>query len=192
MTAKHMSKGWPAAWVGLELIAMSRGQCPHCAGVGRMDTRRGWRPCECVLRLAFRAVMERYEEVCASGPRPPDVESAWMYGRKREEFAADVMLTAKRELSQDEWRVFDLHVLRGADWNLCCRQLKLDRGNFFHAVYRIQSRLGRAFVEAGLFPTRDYFAGRYLSLESELNSRPKHHMRLGALESAPFLPQWGG
>ena len=35
----------------------------------------------------------------------------------------------------------------GADWKLCCRQLGMDRGNFIHAVYRIEQELGRVFAE---------------------------------------------
>jgi hypothetical protein len=34
-------------------------------------------------------------------------------------------------------------------WKLCCRQLGTDRGNFFHAVYRIEQKLGRVFAELG-------------------------------------------
>jgi hypothetical protein len=38
----------------------------------------------------------------------------------------------------------------------------MDRGNFFHAVYRIQQQLGRAFRETkpfALFPLDEYFGG---------------------------------
>jgi hypothetical protein len=48
----------------------------------------------------------------------------------------------------------------GADWKLCCRQLGMDRGNFFHAVYRIEQRLGRIFAELepyALYPLDEYF-----------------------------------
>jgi hypothetical protein len=38
----------------------------------------------------------------------------------------------------------------------------MDRGNFFHAVYRIEQKLGRVFRELepySLFPVDDYFHG---------------------------------
>jgi hypothetical protein len=50
----------------------------------------------------------------------------------------------------------------GADWRLCCRQLKLDRGKFFHHVYDIECRLGRVFAELtpySLYPVSEYFVG---------------------------------
>jgi hypothetical protein len=50
----------------------------------------------------------------------------------------------------------------GGDWRLSCRQLHVDRGSFFHTVYRIQEKLGRAFAEVepyALFPLDEYFSG---------------------------------
>ena len=43
------------------------------------------------------------------------------------------------------------------------QQMKIDRGTFFHTVYRIQQKLGRVFRELKpycLFPLDEYFAGR--------------------------------
>jgi len=75
---------------------------------------------------------------------------------------ADFCLVAKRTLDRDEHRVFRFHFLLGADWKLCCRQLPMDRGTFFHCVYRIEKKLGRIFAELKpypLYPVADYFAG---------------------------------
>jgi hypothetical protein len=58
--------------------------------------------------------------------------------------------------------VFSAHFLLGADSNLCCRQLKMDRGIFFHHVYRVMQKLGREFREVSpypLFPLDEYFGG---------------------------------
>ena len=55
------------------------------------------------------------------------------------------------------------HFLLRADWKLCMRKLGISRGNFFHAVYRIERWLGKAFYEVepyALYPPRDYFAFR--------------------------------
>jgi hypothetical protein len=54
----------------------------------------------------------------------------------------------------------------GADWKLCCYKLKLERGEFFHEIYRIEQKLGRTFRELqphALFPVDEYFngTGRY-------------------------------
>jgi hypothetical protein len=62
----------------------------------------------------------------------------------------------------------------------------MDRGNFFHAVYRIEQRLGRMFRELepySLFPLDEYFNGpsrmgpqRSNTLLSDLRTltRPAH------------------
>jgi hypothetical protein len=82
------------------------------------------------------------------------------WSRKDEEYIADFCLVSRRYLSDEEYRVFKFHFLLGADWKLCCRQLKMDRGNFFHMVYRIETKLGRAFRELEpycLYPLDEYF-----------------------------------
>ncbi len=82
------------------------------------------------------------------------------WGRKDEEYMADFCLVAKRSLDPMEYKMFRFHFLLGADWRLCCRQLKMERGNFFHSVYRIEQQLGRIFRELvpyALFPVEDYF-----------------------------------
>jgi hypothetical protein len=65
-------------------------------------------------------------------------------------------------LTEAEHDLFKYHFLLGADWKLCCRKLNMDRGNFFHAVYRIEQKLGRVFRELepySLFPIDDYLHG---------------------------------
>ncbi|MEP7353974.1 MAG: hypothetical protein ABI824_12145 [Acidobacteriota bacterium] len=84
------------------------------------------------------------------------------WGRKDEEYIADFTLVARRTLTEEEHRLFRYHFLLGADWKLCSRKLGMDRGNFFHAVYRIEQKLGKTFRELEpypLFPLDDYFHG---------------------------------
>ncbi len=86
--------------------------------------------------------------------------STW--GRKDEEYIADFTLISKRTLDDFEQKLFRYHFLLGADWKLCCRQLQMDRGNFFHSVYRIEQKLGRLFRELEpypLYPLDEYFNG---------------------------------
>lgn len=85
-----------------------------------------------------------------------------VWGRRDEEYIADFCLVSKRYLDESEYRIFRFHFLLGADWKLCCRQLKMDRGSFFHMVYRIQRKLGRVFRELqpyALYPLDEYFGG---------------------------------
>ena len=87
------------------------------------------------------------------------------YGLRDEEYMADFSLVARRTLDDADYKLFRYHFILGADWRLCCRQLKMDRGTFFHAVYRIQQELGRVFRELepyALFPLDEYFGGRIL------------------------------
>lgn len=73
---------------------------------------------------------------------------------------ADFCLVSQRTLADREYKIFRYHFLLGADWKLCCRKLKIDRGSFFHDVYRIEQRLGKTFRELepyGLFPLDEYF-----------------------------------
>ena len=85
-----------------------------------------------------------------------------VWGRKDEEYLADFCLVSKRYLDDDEYKLFRFHFLLGADWKLCCRQMKMERGVFFHNIYRIQQKLGRAFRELqpyALYPVDEYFGG---------------------------------
>lgn len=86
-----------------------------------------------------------------------------MWGRKEEEYAADFLLVSRRHLNPEEYRVFRYHFLLGADWRLCCGRLGMQKGVFFHTVYRIMRRLGRVFRELkpyALYPLDEYFQGR--------------------------------
>jgi hypothetical protein len=87
-------------------------------------------------------------------------KSVW--GMKNEEYMADFILVTRRTLNAYEYSIFKYHFLLGADWKLCCRKLKIDRGVFFHEIYRIQQKLGRTFRELephALFPLDEYFNG---------------------------------
>lgn len=73
---------------------------------------------------------------------------------------ADFCLVSRRELDDFEYKIFRYHHLLGADWRLCCRQLQMDRGDFFHTVYRIEKKLGKIFAELEpypLYPLPEYF-----------------------------------
>ena len=126
-------------------------------------------PCNCVFRSIFRACLERFQHCEAKEKYVSKVTLTFVtgkvnrmtWGRRDEEYMADFFLVSKRYLEADEFAIFKYHFLYGADWKLCCRRLGMDRGAFFHTVYRIQQRLGRVFRELepyALFPLDEYFA----------------------------------
>jgi hypothetical protein len=92
-----------------------------------------------------------------SGP-----EGKRCYSLKREEYLADFNMIARRSLTQNDYRLFRFTFLLGASSDLCCARLNMDRGNYFHAVYRVEAILGRNFAELQpypLYPLDEYFGG---------------------------------
>jgi hypothetical protein len=121
-----------------------------------------------VFRAIFRACYARFRQ-CATKEKHvsrvsleanPGRQRRSVWGLKDEEFIADFCLVSRRTLTEREHRIFKYHYLLGADWKLCCRKLNIDRGSFFHDVYRIEQKLGRTFRELqphALFPVDEYF-----------------------------------
>jgi len=158
-------------WGRSRLIGLAKARCRLCDGVGwRVVHKHRSTACYCVMRAIFRACFNRYRECQAKSGHISSVsleysggkEGKRSYARKREEFSADFELVARRYLDDTEWRVFDLFFLQDLDWRDCVGRLGLDRGNFFHSVYRMQQRLGRVFAELRpypLYPLDEYFGG---------------------------------
>ena len=159
-------------WTRSETIVLAANDCAQCHGLGlRMNRRGQMAPCRCVFRAVFRACYARFRQCVTKekhlsrvslDPSPRGGRRV-TWGRKDEEYSADFLLVSKRTLTPTEWRIFNYHYLLGADWKLCTRKLGIDRGNFFHAVYRIQAKLGQVFRELqpySLYPLDEYFNGR--------------------------------
>ena len=158
-------------WSRSETLALAMHQCTQCRGSGlRLGRKNVLAPCNCVLRAIFRACHRRFvtcatqERQCSRIGLEPQLgrQRPLTWGRKDEEYIADFCLVARRNLEDFEHRLFRYHFLLGADWKLCCRRLGLERGNFFHAIYRIEQKLGRVFRELepyALFPLDEYFHG---------------------------------
>ena len=138
-------------WNRSETIALAKESCTQCQGAGLRDGgRKGSEaPCNCVLRSIFRACYARFRH-CIEKEKHVSIarlaiiggtERRQVWGRRDEEYIADFCLVSKRFLDAFEHKLFRFHFLLGADWRLCCRQLKLDRGSFFHEVYRIEQKL---------------------------------------------------
>jgi hypothetical protein len=125
-------------------------------------------PCNCVFRAIFRACFNRFRECAELGAHTSTVSLEFCdghdgrrtYARKREEYIADFSLVSRRLLEDADHQIFRYYFLLGADWKICCSRMKLDRGNFFHSVYRIEQKLGRAYAELepyALYPLDEYF-----------------------------------
>ena len=158
-------------WNRSNAIGLSKTSCLQCHGLGvRIVHKTKEAPCNCVFRAAFRACYNRFREYVTQGVGASTVsldfcrgrDGRRTYSRKREEYMADFCLVSRRFLDESEYQVFRFHFLLGADWRLCCRRLKTDRGAFFHVVYRIEQKLGRVFAQLepySLYPPNEYFAG---------------------------------
>ena len=174
-------------WNRSNAIGVAKASCSYCHGNGiRFANQEMESPCNCVFRAVFRACFNKFKQCASLGSHTSSVSlefvggagSRRMYSRKREEFMADFCLVSERSLNAKDHQLFRYHFLLGADWKLCCRQMKMDRGNFFHAVYRIEQRLGRVFAELKpfpLFPVNEYFSTviRKESVASSLLERLK-------------------
>jgi hypothetical protein len=80
--------------------------------------------------------------------QPGSGETAVTYDRKDEEFSADFVLIAKRHLEPQEIPALPLSFpARSRLENSAAPGCTCPRGLFFHAVYRIQQKLGKAYRE---------------------------------------------
>lgn len=153
-----MTTAPPRPWTRSETLAIADCDCTQCHGLGLEHGKLGSiEPCNCVLQAVFRAVFDRFQ-VCTAkekslsrvtlDPQGPAGRATW--GRKDEEFVADVLLIARRTLNRAEMRLWRLHYVLGADWRLCCQRLDVGRAAFLSAAYRVEQKLGRAFRDEAL------------------------------------------
>lgn len=131
-----------------EAVALASQSCSICYGLGIRSL--GTRPiCRCVWRRIFRICYERFRECTAA---EQDALGA--------EFVADFCRVSRLALTPHEHRLFRFHFLLAAECAACCGKLGLNRGEFFHSVYRIEEKIGSALIVNGLFPLDDYFPRR--------------------------------
>lgn len=158
-------------WTRSETLALAMHHCTHCHGSGlRLGRKGALAPCNCVLRSIFRVCYSRFvtcvtqerhlSRISLEANRRRPGRLTW--GRKDEEYIADFCLISRRTLNEHEYKLFRYHFLLGADWRMCTRRLGMERGSFFHTVYRIEQKLGRVFRELkpySLYPLDEYFNG---------------------------------
>jgi hypothetical protein len=138
-----------------DTIALADPACAYCAGLGAV---RPWarliRPCYCVCRAIFCACLSRYRYIHAG------IQNGMVCRWKDLDYCADFEMVARRELDARDYQIFRLHFVDGLDWVHCAPRFNMSRGNVFHAIYRIEERLGRCFLELrpyGLWPLDLYF-----------------------------------
>lgn len=165
-----------------EALALADQRCTRCFGLGQ-----GARTvCKCVYRAIFDVCLRRFKHASESIPRPsrshhheadPIRRNSGSkvsasagpprlrrFGYPNAEFSADFLLIAKRALGEDTvgYRLFVAHFVERGTWRECGARLGMDRGSFFHEVYRVKERLGRAFRGCephALYPLDEYFCG---------------------------------
>ena len=161
-------------WDRSENIALARPRCVACHGLGLVGASCARvHPCGCVWRAIFRACLERYRSIQVKqergpvrgglgirpGPRGHRRGPPWQW--KNLDYCADFVLLARRVLDPLHYQIFRLHFLEERPCGECTRRLGISRGHFFHAVYRLQQKLGQRFRELqpyGLWPLPVYFS----------------------------------
>jgi len=175
-------------WSRSDTIGLSLHSCTKCNGLGTTLDRAGnTQACRCALRAIFRICYNRFRQCVEQDPHAsrmscepslPGSKRPTTWGRKDEEYIADFEMVSRRSLSEEEYRIFRYHFYLGADWRLCCKKLNVDRGSFFHALYRIEEKLGRVYREMqpyALYPLEDYFGGTSVWPQSASEEWRKTH-----------------
>ncbi len=174
---------------GVNPLALSAPSCRRCGGYGAIRTRRGHRTCGCVYRRIFRVCLTSYHHCEASMGSAGAVQyervghaqgrCAIVASFKRAEYAADFIMLARRVLATRpvELAVFEAYHVDALEWVAAAPRVNrllrlrrpLNRGTFFHAVYRAEGLLGKAIINSrpySLFPPCKYFAGFTISANS--------------------------
>jgi len=152
---------------------LAPGHCYKCEGLGMKTTQSGcafhprMRLCDCVYRAAFRKCYHHYRYLrdCDNLAVWPTLEVRAGLGPAYEfkgiDFMADIESTAARTLPTIEMQVWLHHYLGNRIWRECLPLIGCRRGAFFHACYAVEQRLGKLWLEAGMYPSQ-YFTAHYI------------------------------
>ncbi len=154
----------PAQWSPQSIVDLANPRCMKCRGLG---TSHKPGPCGCVLRRVFNICYHKYESITSSDRYQSKVTTRGGINacRPNEEYVADFVLIGRRVLSTHPkllQQVFELHILRGLESLICVNKIRtVNRGRFFHGVYKVQELLGREFHDLtpyALYPLQSYFS----------------------------------
>lgn len=149
-------------------LAKSSASCELCHGFGR-SAKRGV-TCPCVYRGIFGECLERYHALAASDGRGRGCFIEVVHGHltttmKSSEYMADFDLAARRALDQAERQVLRLFFVENKTWRACALRSQVDKGTFFHAVYRTAQRMGQELARSGLWPLDEYFGAHRVHVQ---------------------------
>lgn len=157
-------------WTRADVLGLARQGCTNCQGRGWFVKTPGY-ACHCVTRAIFHQLMAEWHKIKNAehlaqfrveqiGQRGGKTVRRGGWSMKRPEFVADLEILAKRVLAPTDFRVWRLYHCYGAQYREACALLDMDKGTFFHAVYRVENQVGRAAREVrpyALFPIADYY-----------------------------------
>ena len=176
-----------------ELITLAGEDCSRCFGYGQLRVAFGvYKLCQCVLRQAFRRCLHKYLECDILRPRLKvhvvfDVVSCSF---PSVEYRGDFWNVCHKACMSVEQRILlREHLLNHSPYTdvipLIGKAIgdpDFSRGEFFHAVYKTEARMGRAMLDAGLYPFQNYFATK----TGNLRIRP------AKLASTRWMDPWLG
>ena len=164
-------------------LPMAENGCAYCYGLGALSMYKPTaRLCKCVHRNTFTACLAHYhaiEDKAGSWDLAnPRIEvssgnggSGFAYAIPMLEYRADFEGTCRKALAGrcTELAVFEAYHLAGDDYKSATVSsarktgIALNRGMFFHAVYRIEEICGAALRSTrphALFPLDSYYSAR--------------------------------
>jgi hypothetical protein len=157
-------------WTRADVLGLARPGCTNCHGRGWFSATPGY-ACHCVTRSIFRQLMAEWHKVKDAehlaqfrveqiGQRGGKTCRRGTWSMKRPEFVADLELLVKRVLAPSDFRVWRLWHCYGADHHTMQRITGMNKGEVFHTVYRIETKVGREARQLkpyALFPVADYY-----------------------------------
>ena len=159
----------PEKWSHSFTCLLARHRCTRCHGSGQSNFCREGYPCGCVTRRIFGKLLARYfaiQQAPALNPSRNTLRTGRgaIWSRKDLEFCADFVLLARRVLTPQHLRIFEMYFLARRDHRECLVRLPDDymRGSFFHEVYRIEQLVGhvaRTLKPYALYPVEEYLRG---------------------------------
>lgn len=140
-------------WMTADMIDalrnVSRLNCPRCVGFGSYSAKGHLKPCSCSTLFIFRMVTTIYLLL-----RDYQGNCSHFGSYAATEFLADVSSVSRACATP---AIFHDHIVNGKPYAECCRRLSVNRGTFFHSLYRMEDELGQLYLKEGLYPIYDYF-----------------------------------
>lgn len=147
-------------------LAAARMRCAVCMGRGVRET--GLR-CSCAERHAWRAVIDAWQYRLYRANRCIRT-GAHTYSMPAAEYGAEIWLAARHAIlgyappalpavirhAEELWLVLRL-AYAGMDHRSGMKRTGLDRGTWFHRLYRAEALAGGACIDSGLYPAHQYF-----------------------------------